>query len=269
MSWVAAIALTPTRPPRSTGYPRPPTAGRSNRQVAFDPMRLLIYGMQSSGASTLASVLAQKPSCAAFVDIWAMYAAPALPNAGHSDVVAKAVVTTAFPLAVHRERFQPDLTILFMRHPLANYRSLATKSYRHHCGFVEEKFAILNRTLLDQSGIDAVLYYEDLIFEPLAVLDSITRLGWACEPDFLQFRRTPEQIRQHNRIRFPFLAGRLEYGFGNHRDFHVSAEFADLSDLEDSSSPVWEWCPDVAHHYRALMQENRQKWTPHPAAADI
>jgi hypothetical protein len=230
-------------------------------------MRVLIYGMQSSGASTLASVLAQKPRCAAFVDIWAMYAAPALPNAGNSDVVAKAVITTAFPLALHRERFQPDLTILFLRHPQANYRSLVTKSYRHHCGFMEEKFALLDRTFREQSGIDAVLYYEDLIFEPAATLDSVTRLGWACEPELLQFHRTPDQILQHNRIRFPFLTDRLEYGFGNHRDFHLTAEFADLEEIEDSASPVWEWCPNVMHHYRTLLEENRHKWTAHPVAA--
>jgi hypothetical protein len=92
--------------------------------------------MQSSGASTLAFLLAQKPGCAAFVDIWTHYVAPSLP--GDGDVVAKVVVTTAFPLALHQERFQPDCTVLFLRHPEANYRSLATKPYRHHCGFMEE-----------------------------------------------------------------------------------------------------------------------------------
>jgi hypothetical protein len=60
-------------------------------------MRVLLYGMQSSGASILAFALAQKPDCLAFVDIWNMFwnmfAAPELET--DRDCVAKAVVTTA------------------------------------------------------------------------------------------------------------------------------------------------------------------------------
>ena len=230
-------------------------------------MRLLIYGMQSSGASTLALLLAQKPACSAFVDVWTLYAAPALPDDGESDVVAKVVVTTAFPLALHRERFRPDLTILFLRHPEANYQSLEAKAYRHHCGFMEEKFAILNRTLVENSAFDTVFYYEDLIFDPLSVMRTMTQLGWACEPDFLRFRRTQEQILQQNQVRFPSIAGRLEYGFGNHRTRQLTPAFANLSELDDPASPVWECCPDVAHHYRAMLAEHRHRWRSAPQAA--
>jgi hypothetical protein len=138
-------------------------------------MRLLIYGMQSSGASTLALLLAQKPECSAFADIWTMYVAPTLP--ADRAVVAKVVVTTAFPLALHQERFRPDRTILFLRHPQVNYRSLASKGYRNHCGFMEEKFAVLERVFAAKAAYDAVFYYEDLVLDPAGMADAVTRLG--------------------------------------------------------------------------------------------
>jgi hypothetical protein len=78
-------------------------------------MRVLIYGMQSSGASAITFTAAQKPDCVAFVDIWSHFAAPQLGTS--RDVVAKVVVTTAFPRSLHRGRFRPDYTILVLRHP--------------------------------------------------------------------------------------------------------------------------------------------------------
>ena len=68
-------------------------------------MRVLVYGMQSSGASLVTLTLAQKRECVAFVDIWNMFAAPELKT--DHDIVAKVVVTTAFSLEVHRRRFRP------------------------------------------------------------------------------------------------------------------------------------------------------------------
>jgi hypothetical protein len=225
--------------------------------------------MQSSGASTLALLLAQKPDCSAFADIWAMYAAPALSETTDDDVVAKVVITTSFPLALHQERFRPDRTILFLRHPWANYRSLASKRYRHHCGFMEEKFAVMNQTFVDNSAIDLTLYYEDLIFDPLATLSAVTQLGWECDADFLNFHRSQTKILKDNEARHPSVVDRLEYGFGNHHSVNLTSAFANLRDLENSESPVSDWCPDVTQHYRALMEHNREKWVRRRPPAEV
>jgi hypothetical protein len=226
-------------------------------------MRLLIYGMQSSGASTLAYLLAQRPGCAAFIDVWALYAAPALPDDG--DVVAKVVVTTAFPLALHQERFRPDRTILFLRHPQANHRSLAGKSYRHHCGFMEEKFAVLDDVFVRRQGIDAVLHYEDLVFDPVQTLSAVTALGWPCDPGFVRLRRGPVDIRSCNEQRYPWLAERLEYDVGNHHFGPLSSQFADLPPMLDPDSPVREWCPAVTAHYEQLVRERgSREWPLNP-----
>lgn len=214
--------------------------------------------MQSSGASTLAYLLAQKPDCAAFLDIWALYAAPSLP--GDDDVVAKVVVTTAFPLALHQERFRPDRTILFLRHPEANYRSLTTKGYRHHCGFLEEKFAVLDQVFLDRRGFDVIVYYEDLITDPLGTLAGMTELGWSCTPEYLRLARKPAAIKQFNESRYPEIIDRLEYDVGNHHGGHVTADFAKLGDLPQPGQEVCRWCPAVSEHYRLLMQQPGRQW---------
>jgi hypothetical protein len=216
--------------------------------------------MQSSGASTLALLLAQKPECSAFIDIWTMYAAPALP--GDDDVVAKVVVTTTFPLALHQERFRPDRTILFLRHPEANYRSLASKGYRHHCGFMEEKFAALDRVFLDETAYDAVLHYEDLILDPLHLAKAVQELGWTWDPAYLRLRRKQADIIEVNRSRYPGLTGRLEYGVGNHRPGGLLPELTRLADLPAGGTEVATWCPAVMEHYRGLMgPDGRKNWS--------
>jgi hypothetical protein len=218
-------------------------------------MRILIYGMQSSGASTLAFLLAQKPDCAAFIDIWAMYAAPSLPGTG--DVVAKVVVTTAFPLALHQERFRPDCTVLFLRHPVANRGSLSTKSYRHHCGFMEEKFRLLDAVFESRSGFDAVLCYEDLIYDTTGMLQSVSQLGWACDSN-VRFDRNPAEIQRFNEQRYPMVMDRLEYGSGNHHWGRLDPDFVNLPESSDADPDMREWCPAVTAHYQHLLQHERR-----------
>jgi hypothetical protein len=231
-------------------------------------MRLLIYGMQSSGASTLAFLLAQKPDSAAFVDIWAMYAAPTLPEPAELDVVAKVVVTTAFPLALHQQRFRPDHTILLLRHPQANYASLESKPYRNHSGLIEEKFAVLDQVFRDTSAYDSLLHYEDLIFDPQGTASVFKSLGWGWDPGFPKFRRRQKHIREFNNLRFPGLAGRLEYGFGNYHYGRLRRSFADLTDLGECAATVRAWCPAVVEHYESLTRERGAKWRLPPKTLD-
>lgn len=218
-------------------------------------MRILIYGMQSSGASTLAFMLAQRPECCAFVDVWTMYAAPELPAGAPPDAIAKVVVTTAFPLALHQDRFKPDLTILVLRHPAVNYRSLAEKVYRHHCGFIEEKFALLEDVFLARKGYDLVLYYEDLIANPGAVLERISALGWPCSRSFLDFSRSQAEMVAFNETHVPSIVGRLQYGQGNYHGGPIKPELAGLASPL-APSPVAEWCPELLAHYDRL----RGRW---------
>jgi hypothetical protein len=111
-------------------------------------MRLLIYGMQSSGATAFALFLAQRPDCLALVDVLNNFAAPRVNTA--MDMVVKVTMTTAYPLAVHVERFRPDKIVLFLRDPHDNYQSLKTKNYRDkpRAPAIEEKPSTLCPRLL-------------------------------------------------------------------------------------------------------------------------
>ena len=222
-------------------------------------MRLLIYGMQSSGASALAALLGQRPRSAAFIDIWAMYAAPAL--TGPDSAVAKVVVTTAFPLSLHQDRFRPDKTILVLRHPDANFRSLSTKPYRNHCGFIEEKFAILEETHKNKSSYDLIVYYEDLAFNPVGILNTFSDLGWPCDAGYLDFPRSRSEIVGFNEKAFPSIRERLEYGTGNYRGERIDPRFACMANLPDKDSAVSGWCPQILLQYRELIQKNRRRWS--------
>jgi hypothetical protein len=225
-------------------------------------MRLLIYGMQSSGASTLAFLLGQKPDCAAFVDIWAMYAAPTMPDAtvsGCDDVVAKVVVTTSFPLALHQERFRPDRTILMLRHPVVNHRSLAQKPYRHHCGFMEEKFPILDRLFHQGSGYDLIVHYEQMVFDPARVLHMVGGLGWPCDPGYLSLARGHQDMVDFNARHFPSVVERLQYGAGKHRSRQIEPRYAALDEVGETAE-VADWCPHVLSHYESLARRGYEDW---------
>jgi len=84
--------------------------------------RILVYGMQASGASLFTYYLAQKPSTVAIIDLWAYYVAPNLQT--DTTCLLKAIVTTDIALEQHLTSYQPDLKILFLRDPVQNFISL-------------------------------------------------------------------------------------------------------------------------------------------------
>jgi len=168
--------------------------------------------MQSSGATLFTYFLAQRPGCLALVDIHNNYAAPRFESA--LDAVAKCVVTTAYPIAVHVERFRADKTILLLRDPRDNYFSLADKNYRNHSGLIDEKFALLDKLFIARDRFDATVHYEDFLERDPAVLDRIRALGWPVETGYFDFeakfdsmlallwREAPQLLRDDFEISF-------------------------------------------------------------------
>jgi hypothetical protein len=138
-------------------------------------MRLLVYGMMSSGATAFTLFLAQRPDCLALVDVLNNFAAPRV--ATPMDMVVKVTMTTAYPLAVHQSRFRPDRVVLLLRDPHDNYQSLKTKNYRNYSGLMAEKFVILDQVFAERSHFDAVIRYEDFVARDPAVIETMNRLG--------------------------------------------------------------------------------------------
>jgi hypothetical protein len=177
-------------------------------------MRLLVHGMQSSGATLFTYFLAQRPGCLALVDILNNYAAPHFESA--LDAVAKCVVTTAYPIAVHAERFKPDKMILLLRDPRDNYFSLADKNYRNHSGLIDEKFALLDTLFAERHRFDATVHYEDFLERDPAVLGQIRALGWPADQSYFDFARSFEEIIALLWQETPrLLRDEFEISFGN------------------------------------------------------
>jgi hypothetical protein len=221
-------------------------------------MRVLLYGMQSSGASVLAFTLAQRPGSLGFIDIWNMYAAPVLET--DRDCVAKVVVTTAYSLEVHRQRFRPDVTLLVLRHPVDNYESLFGKSYANESGLMDEKFAVLEETLRAASGFDHIVYYEDFVFcprEPLALFD---RIGWPVGFEALEFRRAPREIEDANAAECSGLESQLRYGSGNVRAQGVLRDRVRFAAPWGKTAHLPKLCPSLFEHYAAMRKERGDAW---------
>ena len=213
-------------------------------------MRLLVHGMQSSGATLFAYFLAQRPGCLALVDILNNYAAPRFESA--LDAVAKCVVTTAYPIAVHAERFRADRTILLLRDPRDNYFSLKDKNYRNHSGLIDEKFALIDTLFAERNRFDATVHYEDFMDRDPAVLEQIRALGWPVEPAYYEFERTFDSMIALLWQETPQLL---------HEEFQLSFGNCSPNGLRDErrrkprdpavDAKLERLCPRLLAHYRA------------------
>ncbi len=222
-------------------------------------MKVLLYGMQSSGASLLAFTLAQKPDTIAFIDIWNMFAAPEL-EAEDRDTVAKVVVTTAYSLELHRQRFRPDVTLLVLRHPADTYDSLFGKSYANESGLIDEKFALLETVFRAGVGFDHIVYYEDFAFSPGETIALFERIGWPLDYEALLFRRTLREIQSANVVACPEIHGRLKYGAGNIQTTSVLRDRVKFSKPWEKTAHLPRICPALLEHYSALREERGELW---------
>ncbi|CAO3363301.1 hypothetical protein [Azospirillum melinis] len=210
-------------------------------------MRLLVHGMQSSGATAFTLFLAQRPDCLALVDVLNNYAAPRVETP--MDMVVKTVVTTAYPLAVHAERFRPDRTLLLLRDPRDNYQSLRSKHYRNHSGLIDEKFALLDRLFIERARFDAVVHYEDFVARDPAVSAALDRLGWPVQESFYEYRRRHEELAGALWRHVPDLMDHMEFAFGNVQGRSVSGKFRDKPKDPELDVLLDGLCPNLLAHY--------------------
>ncbi|MFW5804545.1 MAG: hypothetical protein ACOCWG_04885, partial [bacterium] len=77
-------------------------------------MRILVHGLQSSGASLFTLFLAQHPNRIAIIDLLNKQLAPSLTHLKDKELLLKTVVTSKYALQDHQENYNPDKTILFI-----------------------------------------------------------------------------------------------------------------------------------------------------------
>lgn len=177
-------------------------------------MKILVYGMQSSGASLFTYLLAQRENTIGVIDLFGGYLAPDIKDTTW-DVVLKATISTKYQLADHVESFKPDLKILFTRNREDNFRSLSTKPYRDAVGKIEDKFNWLKFYIRNQNLLfDYSIKFEDLFYDRQKVIDQLS--PFLTEEHFA-FKRKKEEIVRFAKDNSEWcrLHHNKGWGFGN------------------------------------------------------
>jgi len=176
-------------------------------------MRILVYGMQSSGASLFTFFLAQRPDTIAVIDLWDGVVAPDFTDVA-KDVIVKCVVAPVTPLETHLASFKPDVKILFVRSKASNMESLSVKSYRNDGGKMEDKFAEITSRVEQPTGFDHVVNYEDFLNDRPKVLAELSSL---VAPSYYEFKKTKDEVLDFNRTHSEWCRKnyRKKWGFGN------------------------------------------------------
>lgn len=225
-------------------------------------MRILVYGLQSSGASTLAYLLAQVPRSYAIVDQYCMHPLPQAecfpPDA---LVIAKTTVSTCCPLEQHCEAFRPHRRILVIRHPHHNYISLMGKRYANLCGTLADKFREIERVFINRGQFDAVLRFEDMVFRRKDIFRTLNQVGISLTAGAFDFVRSIDEIGLHT-CSIPILGQSLykTWGFGNIRGDCVRPSLA-FKWIEAGLRPeVSKLCPTLASDYDGYMSRTGGAW---------
>lgn len=214
-------------------------------------MRLLVTGLQSSGASTVTAFLAQRPDCVPVIDTLNAVLAPPLNTA--RPAVVKAVITRRYTLAQHQAAFRPDATLLVLRDPRVNWVSLATKPWATLSGTMEEKFARLETLVRAPSphGIDAILRYEDLLARAPVVTETLRRLNWPPDPAWYELPRDRDAMMASLWEHCPetFTSHRDGFGFGNFQGQRLDPRLCDKPVDAAAEAIVRRLCPTALAFY--------------------
>lgn len=220
-------------------------------------MRILLYGMQSSGASLIAFFLGQSPRAVAVVDLWNQYLAPDLETRDADPVIVKCVVADSFSLEDHRRSFGPDRTVLVLRHPVHNYVSLSRKEYSEQSGSIDDKFRLLERSFREREQFDVAIMYEEFVRDPGGTVRRLRAAQIPAEESFYDFPRTQEEILRFNAEQSDWCERFYEvrWGFGNVRGDAVKQAIVFKHATPVIQQKVRELCPELLDYFDAYYRE--------------
>lgn len=218
-------------------------------------MKVLIYGLQSSGASLFAFFMAQRPRSIGIVDLNNHRLAPRLEI--DLDIILKTVITTRWSLEEHIQSFMPDTTILFIRNPYTNYHSLMGKIYANRSGNIDDKFRLLDRIFQSRARFDAVFSYEDFIHSRQDTLSRMVSLGWSVPADSYDFPRPAREIYLFNchysnwcRNNPAAPGPRGGWGMGNITGKNIKLSLANRPYIPELDARVRKLCPNIHEYYK-------------------
>lgn len=211
-------------------------------------MKLLIYAMESSGASTFCYFLGQRPGSVAVIDVWSECLTPPLEI--DVPVVAKATTTMTYRAVDHTASFRPDKTILFIRDPVAVYASLSEKPYANTSGSIEGKIARFDNDYA-KLDVDIVLRYEDFVVRDKKIIKSVNELGWKCSDEYYDLSRSLENIYKFNCTKSSWLKQHYNerWGFGNIKEGEISSAFTGRTYPDELVEKVIRLTPTLSRYY--------------------
>lgn len=176
--------------------------------------RVLLYGLQSSGATTLAMLLAQREGASAVLDLFHGRMLPLNVTLPELCVVKATIpaVNAESHLATLSTRIQADKVLLVVRNPWCNYSSLKNKAYGQD---IIHKFVSLNRLWKGREQCDGVLCFEDLFFDNTRLLTELS--FWPLPSNALEFpKKVPDVVRiTLANGGWPAQTFRRKWGIGN------------------------------------------------------
>ncbi len=220
-------------------------------------MRLLIYAMESSGASAFCCFLGQRPDSIAIVDVWSRALTP--PIWSEHPTVAKATVNMTRTLADHQKSFRPDHTILFVRDPVAVWKSLTTYPYANTFGRIEEKFSRFEAEF-SSNNYGTLLMYEDFVARDDRLFQLLNDLGWPVNENYFEMTRSQKEICEYNCANSPWLRENYGkgWGFGNIKDVKIARDFIVKQTTPDIENIISVISPHLYAHYTHYWIEKKE-----------
>lgn len=151
--------------------------------------------MQSSGATLVALLLAQRADSIALLDVYCGRLVPradAFPR--ERPAIAKVTISSECTDEEQRARFEPDHSVLVLRHPYHTYVSLLRKGYASMGGGADDKLTRFEEAFRDRGSFAAVVHYEDLVFRSALAIDGLRTVDPTLTATALAFARTPVEI---------------------------------------------------------------------------
>lgn len=210
-------------------------------------MRVLVYGLQNSGATLVALFVGQHAGSVVIPDLWTMYRAPR--HAFWHDACVKATITTSFPLESHLDAYTPDRTILVLRRPVDNYLRLRSKPFANHDGLLHEKFLYADRIFQERARFDHVVFFEEFGTKHGDLSAGLIEAGWALPNNAASFPRSALEMEQFILDREPELYQHLQWGVGQARVQHLDQ--LQLKREEDVGAAKFceQYCPALHEFY--------------------
>jgi hypothetical protein len=227
-------------------------------------MRILIYGLQSSGASYFTYLLGQNPNSAVILDLFNKCLMPELAEVNdEKDLIGKCVITTKYAIQDHQKSFQPDRTILFLRHPFHNYQSLINKTYAHQNGTVQQKFEVLEHLFKDNANyFDLIVHYEDIFFRPNALSTKLNKHQIPFKKWYFNGHRSLDNIVNHTKAQSKWLTDNFNFTWGcGNLNFKGDLKRSVFKEIKPfTRKMVKKHTPEVLKHYKRYKPELKTKY---------